>query len=243
MLTRRIEEASLNSWPARQQFLLDGWVMRASGGYTKRANSVTPVYPSSLPPQDKIAACERFYTEQQQRSVFRLPSFVEETQALDALLAQRAYQPLDLTHVLHQKITAQPAYLALRAVQREDWLRIFCQLSQVSFERHLLHLEILKRIAFEPLYAVLYQGETPVACGVGVRENELFGLFDIVTSLEHRRKGYGTQLITGMLDWARQQGATDAYLQVLNVNQAARELYAKLGFQELYHYWYRVQPQ
>ena len=241
MLERRIEEASLNNWPALSQMLFDGWVMRFSGGYTKRANSVTPIYTSFLPAQEKIVACENFYRMKQLPTIFRLLSFSPASYELDSLLAQRQYQIVD--HVLILSTELAPGstipHPALHHLPLTVWLPIFCQFRQVPIEQHQLHFEMLKRIVPNPLFAVLHQDGLPVACGLGVLENELFGLFDITTAPEHRNKGYGTLLVESMLDWARQNGAFQAYLQVANTNQVARHVYTKLGFHELYHYWYR----
>ena len=67
-------------------------------------------------------------------------------------------------------------------------------------------------------------------------------MFDIVTHLQARRQGYGTQLVLSILAWARQRGAHTAYLQVMLHNAPALRLYSKLGFGEIYQYWYRVKP-
>ena len=51
---KRVEEAALNAWPALQQILYDGWILRFSQGYTKRANSVNPIFQSSIDLETKI---------------------------------------------------------------------------------------------------------------------------------------------------------------------------------------------
>jgi hypothetical protein len=52
-----MEELSLNAWPAHQTLLYDGWVIRFANGYTKRANSVNPLYLSTIDLDEKIAFC------------------------------------------------------------------------------------------------------------------------------------------------------------------------------------------
>jgi len=73
-----------------------------------------------------------------------------------------------------------------------------------------------------------------------VLEQELVGLFDVVTHPEARRAGHATELVDGLLGWARDNGARRAYLQMVAANDAARALYDRLGFEPLYHYWYRI---
>lgn len=243
MLERRIEEASLNSWRTPQQMLFDGWVIRFARAYTKRTSSVTPVYPSLLPIAEKIAFCEQYYHEHGLPTIFRLPSFSAEAHILEDTLIQRDYQRIDLTLVLSTPLVPLQISqdLAMLAVSLQEWLPIYSQFSQVSEERQASHRAILQQIVHQPLFALYTMHDVPVACGLGVLEHELFGLFDIVTHPAHRNQGYGTALVSGMLDWARVEGANRAYLQVVSTNQQALRLYAKFGFQEIYHYWYRVQ--
>jgi GNAT superfamily N-acetyltransferase len=244
MLERRIEEAALNSWPALQQILFDGWVIRFAGGYTKRANSVTPVYPSELALLEKIAFCERLYQEQHLPTIFRLPSFSLQVQEIDRLLAQKGYTSMDQTLVLSAPLMPgeNQAISGFHSVALDEWLPLYSQFSLARPEQQASHRAILQHIVPRSLFALYYEDGLPVACGLGVLENGIFGLFDIVTSFEQRKRGYGARLVTGMLAWARQNGGNQAYLQVVKTNQVARHLYAKFGFQEQYHYWYRVQP-
>ncbi|MBO0779253.1 MAG: GNAT family N-acetyltransferase [Ktedonobacteraceae bacterium] len=242
MFERRIEEAGLNSWPALQQHLFDGWVIRFARGYTKRANSVTPLYPQLLPIEEKIERCEHFYEEKKLPVIFRLPSFAEESQALDQLLERRGYRYLDRTLVWSARLSPGPEVddAAWRLVPLESWFPIYRQFSVRYMEQQHLHRELLERIAPPVMYAALYEQGVPVACGLGVLEHEALGIFDVVTDPERRRKGYGRRLVVRMLNWGRQRGAQYAYLQVMDTNQAARRMYEQLGFQDCYYYWYRV---
>ena len=116
----------------------------------------------------------------------------------------------------------------------------YCQISETGISSHEAHLEILKRIKDKVLMAVLVVDEVEIACGVGVISNGYFGLFDLATEKSAGNMGYGTRLLNGMLGWAKTNGATKAYLQVVADNQPAISLYRKLGYQPCYEYWYRI---
>src|SRR5262245_53694409 len=99
MLQRRLEEVALNAWPALQQMLFDGWVLRFARGYSKRANSINPLFDSRLNLVEKITTCEHLYTVQGLTPIFRLTPFACPPE-LDQVLAQRGYHTLDHTLVM-----------------------------------------------------------------------------------------------------------------------------------------------
>ncbi len=235
----RIEEASLNAWPAMHQTLLDGWLLRFADGFTKRANSVVPLYKGSQPIQDKVRYCENLYSREQLQSIFRLISIVDHEE-LDAYLKDRAYVRAEPTMVLTASTSTQAPSTDWRLVPMGEWLDVYASLSGMPETAKRLHGAILTAIRSDCAYAVLRDGSWPVACGLGVAEQGLVGLFDIVTHPEHRQHGFATELVQAILTWGRERGAETAYLQMVADNHAARALYAKLGFSELYHYWYRV---
>jgi ribosomal protein S18 acetylase RimI-like enzyme len=87
---------------------------------------------------------------------------------------------------------------------------------------------------------MLVKDNQVVSCGLGVLENQYIGLFEIITTKNKRGRGFGRELILNILDWGKKKGATKAYLQVVMNNEAALNLYSKLGFKEIYQYFYRI---
>lgn len=243
MLPRRIEEISLNSWPALQQILFDGWILRFSEGYSKRANSVNPLYGSSMDVEQKVDSCEKLYTGKGLQTIFRL-SPLSLPRGLNQVLESREYAKVAPTSVLHLHLDSSAVQPAppedLREEQLDDWMEFYCRFSGSSVEQHRAHRAILQAIPSRRFLASLADSGEPVACGLGVLENGFLGLFDLVTHPERRNHGYGTRLVKGLLRWAQERGAVRAYLQVVHRNTAARRLYQELGFREVYQYWYRV---
>ncbi len=241
-LARRIEDASLAAWPALNGIVLDGWIVRWSEGYTKRANSVTPLLPSREEPTPKIERCERIYGEAELPPIFRLPS-LEDHELLERELADRGYVEVDPTLVLTLELfgaeaTADPP---LREVAPDEWLDRFGAFTGPEAADHREpHRRILEAIPRGRRLVVLEDEDRIAACGMTVTDGELCGLFDLVTDPGLRSRGLGTRLTFGLLALARAEGATHAYLQVVEANTPARRVYDKLGFREAYRYRYRI---
>ncbi len=243
-LTRRIEDASLNAWPALNVLHYDGWLLRFANGYTKRANSVNALYEGSQAVEEKIDFCEAIYQQQRLRTVFRLTPLAT-PENLDEHLAVRGYILIDRTSVQLLDLinldlsSSERAFILPGRGGIESWLRSFHFLNPYRKDAE-THHQMLFRIIGPICPMVLMVGGEVVACGLGVIEGEFLGLFDMVTAKEHRRKGFGAEITSSLLAWGHDMGARYAYLQVMVDDIPANQLYAGLGFQETYRYWYRV---
>ncbi len=238
-----LEELSLNAWPALQTMLYDGWVIRFADGYTKRANSVNPLYASSIDVDEKIRACEDAYEKRNLPVVFKLTLSVQPGN-LDEILHANGYRLDSPTSVQTIDLTASDLIGIQEAELENDlsdaWLENFCRMSAVPTKHGKTLRKILTNIVPARCFASMKTNGRVVACGLGVLQSGHAGLFDIVTDKDFRNQGYGRQVVTSILDWGRQNGARTGYLQVMLSNGPALRLYSKIGFVEQYQYWYRI---
>ena len=221
----------------------DGWVLRFSSGFTKRANSVNPLYDSTLDPGDKIDRCEALYREAGLKTIFKMTDAAS-PEDLDEILEARGYYlkyPVSLQLLeLDNFRGSPPKDVDVSDRASDEWLEAYCAMdSRASANRATLE-EILRSIIPPAGYFALRKESEIVACAMAVVDSGFAGLFNIVVGEAHRGGGLGARMMSGLLGWAGDNGADAAYLQVLRSNAAAITLYDKFGFKEASRYWYRI---
>lgn len=238
---RALEERAFNAWPAHQTVFHNGWVMRLSGGFTKRANSVNALAPEGS--FDALRAeAETLYGRHALPAVFRITPLAPPV--ADAALEAAGYVPFDPSLVLTRPLTDTTAVdgVTLEATASTAWLDGFAAANAVARHHRGLHHTMVHNITQTAAFATLHAQGLPVGFGLAVFERGMVGLYDIAIAPAQRGTGRGRTLVEALLHWGAQQGAHSAYLQVRAQNAPALALYAALGFEENYRYHYRVRP-
>lgn len=240
---RALEERAFNAWPARQSVLHGGWVLRLSGGFTKRANSVNAVE-AGAPFTGVRAAAEAVYARHGLPPVFRISPLAHAH--ADQELADAGYTHFDPSLVMATTgLDAAQAHAGVQidTVPTAAWLDGFAAANGVQAQNHAIHHAMVHAIALPCAFASLRDGEgNTIGFGLAVLERGAIGLYDIVVDPALRGQGHGRGLVCALLQWGRDAGAASAYLQVRGVNEVARRLYARLGFVDVYGYHYRIPP-
>ena len=240
---RNMEARTMSAWPSFQTIIDDGWILRFAEGYTKRANSVNPIFPSTDDLLLKIKRCENFYSRFTLPCIFKLTDIASPNN-LESTLINKEYEKIDETSVQELnipeiKIPESSIHIEYSNELNETWLQQFCSLNHVLNQNQEKLPGILRNILVKTFYVLLFQDDKCVACGLGVQDDFYFGLFDIIVAKEFRNQGIGSLLIQHILKLGKNCGARKAYLQVMLNNPTALHVYQKLGFKEKYRYWYR----
>lgn len=243
IMIRFIEELSMNAWPSLQTTLYDGWVLRVSAGYTKRANSVNPLYNSKIDLSQKIDYCKKFYERLGLPVVYKITSDSNLTN-LDNKLLELDYANIDETSVKVLDLSVFDASddpsTNVSYEFTEEWADLFISSSKIRKDSTKITLKsMLNNIIGKTIWVTHLINGKAVGFGFGVIDNGYVGIFDILVDESSRGKGYGRAVMNKILLEAKKLGVNKAYLQIVVGNTVAENLYNKLGFKEIYRYWYR----
>lgn len=239
-----IEELSMNAWPALQTKLYDGWVLRFADGYTLRANSINPIYTSTISLDEKLKFCEKEYERINLPIVYKLTSD-SQPKNIDIELEKRGYRRTKAVSLktlqLDNYYEKEAGDVHITTQFRDDWFTGFFECSDLTNVKDQMTVKkMLNNSIGEVICVSKLVDNKVIGCGLGVVERDYIGIFDIVVDKGHRENGYGKNIMQSILNTAAKKDIKTAYLQVAVGNIAAERLYENLGFQEKYKYWYRV---
>ncbi len=249
---RDIERDGLRAVPSAFEERVGGWRLRVHGGPWRRANSVQTF---DDPEEDVGTLAERCiarYAELGRRAIFKLtpascPDDLDERLA-DLGLALEAPTRV-MTRDLSGSIPPPPSSsgpdfpIELLAELPDEWLEAFVTW-EPSAAPHVVDLRtLLGGIEAERRFAVVRGPRGPVALGLAVLGDRRVGLFDLLTAPEERGRGLGSGVVERLIDWGRGAGADTAWLQVMDDNVRALDLYGRRGFVTAYPYWFRVSSE
>jgi ribosomal protein S18 acetylase RimI-like enzyme len=233
----------VNAWPSFETQLVGGWLLRFAAGYSKRANSATPIEPAARLDAQLADHIIGQFERRRIRPVFRLTGL--EDAGVDALLAARGLASIEPSLCLVAPIgpaARLDPQVRIEASASRPWIEQAAASSGGEKANAVTLGAIVSRIANQAAFATLAEDGEDLAWGLAVAERGFVGLYDIVVAPRARGRGLGRRLCQTLMGWGAEQGARTAYLQVRADNAIANALYRTLGFEQAYSYSHRVGP-
>ena len=248
-----LEAIAAAGWLPEQTGAVGGWVLRASGGFSLRGNSVLPLRSPGRPLADALALAHDWYAERGLPLQLHVPT--EARRLLDAELGERGWPIVDEVQVLVARLDGVGPHPAgfpanqdseidtevraeVSAQPDEQWLARYRDGSALSPAARAL-LTRHERVGFA---AVREPDGAVVAIGRGVVDEGWLGVAAVEVDPAQRRSGLASAVMAALWRWGAARGAVRSYLQVHPDNHAALALYARLGYWHHHDYRYRREP-
>ncbi len=259
---------ALGSWPATEAEPLGDWVLRASGGFSARANSVFLTGDPGLAWDEAVARARAFYAARglpawaqvvvgspedlrattegwEQARPGETDSLLQVASVAQALRQARVsganVRAIDDGHGVSGPVRKhlRGGHLRLREEMTAGWW--------ASDERARERPEAARAVLEGPDQVAFVTLELDAAVVARARAampegDDWVGITDVWVDPGRRRGGLARSVVGAVLPWAAERGASTAYLQVRADNTAGLALYQRFGFVTHHAYRYLCLP-
>ncbi|MBF6329143.1 GNAT family N-acetyltransferase [Nocardia transvalensis] len=242
---RALEAAACDGWPGVQRAWVDGWLLSAGNGYTKRANSAVPVGSSGEPARVHVETLHRiseWYTEQGLPLQLRLPDRLAPAPPDWRTWGETVVVGIDIDNFV---LPQGPSMVRVDPEPNAGWLELhrFRGEDAVDLPPEVPDTTVLTAVREGELGFAALGLPNPLAIGRGAVTTapdgrRWIGLSCIAVAAPHRRRGLATLVCAELIRWGHKHGATHAYAQVDVDNSGALAMYREMGFVEHHHYRY-----
>ncbi|MCH0540083.1 GNAT family N-acetyltransferase [Streptomyces sp. MUM 203J] len=231
------------AWQPVESEPLGEWTLRAAHGFTRRANSVLPLGDPGVPLDEALTRVRAWYGKRGLPPYLQVATGAADTQeALCAALEERGWRREVSAEVRVGALApladaaAQPG-AGLSRDPDSAWLRRYQRVGEPA--PHMVRvLEAGPSVWFATIPGAASE-DVPAAIGRCVVDGRWAGFMAVEVAPERRREGLATAVMAALAARALEEGASAAWLQVETGNQAARTMYAGMGFavHHLYHHF------
>ena len=239
---QEIELAANHTWPAKEQVQLGEWILRASGKFTKRANSVLAIGSPGTDIDMAIKGVIEFYSSRNLPPIFHivLPTYIE----LGNRLRNQGWHSDISVNVMVADIVEVLGPWDSKGGENEYSREIVDAPSKewISLQNDQGVSEIMNRVPAR--YASLRLKGSLIAVGRASNFEKWTVLTRLFVHPDYRGRGIGREFISFILQDALELGATKVALQVDGKNAEAIALYEKIGFRLHHTYeYFSYQPK
>ena len=235
------------------------WELRFSNGFTGRANSIRimgdPIEEINSEVEEKLKFAENEYASRDLPCMFKLPEIDKKFSDYLETQGYKVVQPTDvmilplngadyLQNVSESiddivKSIMSDTQDIIYSNEPDDWFEPYFEFEGMTdITQQSLCKEIHSNVSIDKIYIkVMSEGRVAAVASLAIEDGYSL-LRNVVVDPTLRGKGLGRKLCWAAIAKSKDVGARFSYLQVIETNEIALNLYKKLGYEKLYTYWY-----
>ncbi|MFC7305034.1 GNAT family N-acetyltransferase [Streptomyces monticola] len=241
-----LARVTARGWQPVESETLGEWRLRASSGFTRRANSVLPLGDPGRPLDEALSYVRDWYAARELPAYIQTATGAEGGQELLCADLERRGWVREVSAQVWVgglapvgDLDADVDQVRLSRSYDDAWLRRYQRFGTPG-----PHVTAVLGSGPSVWFAsVPAAGEAPAAIGRCVVDGRWAGFLAVEVDPAHRRRGLATAVMAALGRRALDEGASAAWLQVEDDNTSARALYDGMGFAAHHSYHHYRAPE